>query len=130
KLRHLEDWTDRRRTVAEWYRELLQDEDLILPGERADARHVYHLYVVRHPQRDLFLEHLRELGIHCGIHYPHPLHHAAPFRDVRTGPEGLPVCTQLAGEIVSLPMYPELTRVQVERVVDAVRSFQTAVVPV
>ncbi len=123
KLRYLEEWTEQRRTVARWYAELLQDTELILPVERADARHVYHLFVVRHPQRDRLAEHLRDRGIHCGVHYPHPLSQAAPFRDVRTVPDGLPVCTQLASEIVSLPMYPEMSRAQVERVADAVRSF-------
>ncbi|MGD9856827.1 MAG: DegT/DnrJ/EryC1/StrS family aminotransferase [Planctomycetaceae bacterium] len=123
KLCYLNEWTEQRRTVAAWYRELLQDAELILPIEREDAYHVYHLFVARHPERDSLIDHLRERGIHCGVHYPHPLHHAAPFRDARTVPHGLPVCTRLADEIVSLPMYPELARSQVERVADAVLSF-------
>ncbi len=129
KLRYLEEWTEQRRTIARWYGESLRDAELILPAERADARHVYHLFVVRHPERDRLAGHLRNRGIHCGVHYPHPLSHAVPFRNVRTVPEGLPVCTQLASEIVSLPMYPELSRSQVERVADAVRSFDTVGVP-
>lgn len=123
KLRHLDEWTRRRRMVAEWYRELLSDIDLILPEERSDARHVYHLFVVRHPERDLLIHHLRERGIHSGVHYPHPLHRAAPFLDARTVPRGLPVSCRLAEQILSLPMYPELTRSQVERVAEAIQQF-------
>ncbi len=124
KLRHIEKWTEQRRTVAGWYRELLPDSELLLPTERDDARHVYHLYVVRHPARDELIEQMHGLNIHCGVHYPRPLNLAAPFRDARTLPEGLPVCSQLADEIVSLPMYPELTRAQVERVAAAAGSLQ------
>ncbi|MBX3439313.1 MAG: DegT/DnrJ/EryC1/StrS family aminotransferase, partial [Planctomycetaceae bacterium] len=130
KLRHLPTWTEQRRAVAAWYGELLAEADVVRPVERDDARHVYHLYVVRHPQRDVLIDELREQGIQCGVHYPHPLHQAAPFRDCRTVPDGLPVCTQLAQEIVSLPMYPELTRAQVTRVAAAVCDVSAATSPV
>lgn len=129
KLRHIEKWTQQRRTIAGWYRELLQDDELILPTERDDARHVYHLYVVRHPARDELIDHMLGLNIHCGVHYPRPLNLAAPFSDARTLPKGLPVCSQLADEIVSLPMYPELTAEQARRVCDAVSSFVPTSVP-
>lgn len=124
KLSHLEDWTERRRQVAQWYRDELADSSLRLPEERSDARHVYHLYVVRHPQRDVLLRFLAERRIFAGIHYPHPLSEAQPFRDVRTVPEGLPTCTRLSREILSLPMYPEMTRQQVTQVAQAIREFE------
>ena len=123
KLKYIENWTESRRQVARWYGELLSDTDLILPGEREGVRHVYHLYVVRHPERDALIQHLADNGIFAGIHYPNVLSTAEPFSDSVTVPLELPVCTQLSREIVSLPMYPEMTREQVERVADAVKTF-------
>jgi dTDP-4-amino-4,6-dideoxygalactose transaminase len=81
------------------------------------------LYVVRHPQRDALQAHLQSTGVECGIHYPTPIHKIAPFRGARTVPEGAPVSSRLAGEILSLPMHPELNREQVERVADQARMF-------
>ena len=123
KMKYIENWTEQRRQVAQWYEEELADTDLILPRERDEVRHVYHLYVVRHPQRDLFIKHLADNGIACGIHYPNPLFKAKPFEDSVTIPMDLPVCSQLANEIFSLPMYPEMTRQQVSRIGDSIRSF-------
>ena len=122
KLAHLESWTEKRRQVANWYRERLSDVPLIVPTERPDARHVYHLFVVRHPHRDELLAKLREADIHGGIHYPHPLSTAAPFRRARTVPDGLPVCAALAGEILSLPMCPELSEGDVDRICGVLRG--------
>ncbi len=126
KLRYLRQWTEQRRTVARWYHEQLADLPLVLPSERNGARHVYHLFVARHPQRDLLIEQLRQRGIQCGIHYPHPLCEAAPFRDARSVPRGLPTSSQLAGEIVSLPMYPELTHSRTSHVAGEIRDCLAA----
>ena len=123
KMKHIENWTEQRRQVATWYRDELADTELILPQERDGVRHVYHLYVVRHPQRDLLISHLAQNNISCGIHYPNPLHTAQPFVDSVTHPLDLPNCTKFANEIVSLPMYPELTRQQVALIGDSIRSF-------
>jgi dTDP-4-amino-4,6-dideoxygalactose transaminase len=124
KLRHLESWTEARRWAANKYREVLAEHaDLVLPRERPEVRHVYHLFVVQHPERDALFEHLKRQGIQSGIHYPAPLHHAQPFRTARTVPTGLPVCTQLASCILSLPMYPELTAEHIERVAQQVGVF-------
>lgn len=122
KLSHLETWTEQRRRVAGWYRERLADAPLTLPTERADARHVYHLFVVRHPERDRLLEELREQGIFGGIHYPHPLHQATPFQQCKTFPHNLPVCSQLAAEIFSLPMCGELDEDGVDRVCSVLKN--------
>lgn len=125
KMQYIEAWTEQRRQIAAWYREVLADaEDIQLPLEREDVRHVYHLFVVRHPRRDQLIEHLAEQKIYAGIHYPNPLSTAQPFQDSTCRPAGLPVCNQLAGEIVSLPMYPEMTRQHVERIGDAIRAFE------
>ncbi len=126
KLQHIERWTEQRRQVADWYREELLDMELTLPVERSDVRHVYHLFVVRHPERDRIIEHLKTRNIFCGIHYPNPLSQAQPFSDCVTVPLDLPVVSRLATEIFSLPMYPEMTREQVSRVGQEIRSFLPA----
>lgn len=126
KMRYLEQWTEQRRQVAQWYREELEDcGELILPQQRNSARHVYHLFVVRHPQREQLIRFLAERSIACGVHYPHPLHTAPPFANVVTVPLDLPVCEQLSREIVSLPMYPELTRDQVAYIAENIRAFSS-----
>jgi dTDP-4-amino-4,6-dideoxygalactose transaminase len=123
KMQYIEHWTEQRRQVAQWYQEELQETGLILPTIPEDARHVFHLYVVRHPERDRLMANLAAENIYCGIHYPHPLSTAAPFYDSVTYPMGLPNCTRFATEIVSLPMYPELTREQVARIADSIRAL-------
>ena len=89
-----------------------------------DRRHVYHLYVVRHPRRDALLNHLKQQGIECGIHYPQPVPHCPPFRHARTVPEGVPVSTMLSRQILSLPMCPRLTLAQIEQVVEGIGTFE------
>ena len=123
KLPHLDRWNTRRQLIAGAYRELLSDSDLLLPTERAGVRHVYHLYVVRHAQRDALQAHLRRAGVECGIHYPTPIHKITPFCGARTVPDEAPVSSRLAGEILSLPMHPELNRELVERVAHEARMF-------
>ncbi len=126
KMNHIEDWTESRRQVAAWYRDAFSDTDLMLPHEHEYMRHVYHLFVIRHPERDSLMQHLAEQKIFAGVHYPRPLFTAEPFRDSATIPFELPVCTSTANEILSLPMYPEMTQQHVERVAAAVQSFAPA----
>lgn len=123
KMDHIEKWTEQRRDVAAWYREELSGTDIQLPLEREDVRHVYHLFVIRHPERDAMIKHLAERNVFAGIHYPNPLSKAKPFLDSVTVPNGLPNCEKITSEILSLPMYPEMTREHVAIVADAVRSF-------
>jgi dTDP-4-amino-4,6-dideoxygalactose transaminase len=123
KLRYLDQANDRRRVAATKYRELLANSDLVLPVENPGVSHVYHLYVIRHEQRDELMAHLQSQGVQCGIHYPTPIHQIQPFHGARTVPDGAPVSTQMASQILSLPMYPELTDEQIERVAQAVHSF-------
>ena len=122
KMNFIEDWTEQRRTAAGWYREALADVDVTLPQSREDVRHVYHLFVVRTPRRDELIAALANENIACGIHYPIPLYRAVPFADAPTVPMDLPVCNRLADEIVSLPMFPEITREQVSRVAEAIAN--------
>lgn len=123
KMQHIERWTEQRRQVAQWYQEELQDTGLILPKQLDGYRHVYHLYVVRHPNREALMHHLAKKKIYCGIHYPNPLPTAAPFVHCATIPWELPICSQYSKEILSLPMYPEMTHDLVVRVAREVREF-------
>ncbi len=123
KLPYLDDWNNKRRKAADLYRQQLQNSDLVLPVENIGSRHVYHLFVVKHDQRDQLIEHLQKQQIFCGIHYPAPLHHAEPYSTIRTIPRDLPVCSQLANRIFSLPMFPGITEEQISRVCDALKSF-------
>lgn len=123
KMQYIEEWTEQRRQVAQWYREELDGSQLRLPIEKPLARHVYHLFVVRHPERDRLMKFLAERQICCGIHYPNPLPTAQPFASARTHPTGVPVCTQLSNEILSLPMYPEMRREQVAAIAAAIGEF-------
>ncbi len=116
KLNHLDQWNDSRRAVATQYRELLAESDIVLPIERERLRHVYHLFVIRHKKRDYLLEYLKDRQIFCGIHYPSPLHCSVPFQSARTVPNGVPVSTAISQEILSLPIYPEISHEQVDHV--------------
>lgn len=122
KLPHLEDWTKARRANARLYTEMLADCDIVTPFESPDVRHVYHLYVIRTSRRAAMLEYLHSKGIGAGIHYPIPLHHQPAYVKQGYGEVSLPVTERVAGEILSLPMYPELTREQIEYVAGAVRE--------
>jgi dTDP-4-amino-4,6-dideoxygalactose transaminase len=117
KLKHLEKATEARRAHAALYNSLLAGEEkLRLPREAKDRRHVYHLYVVRAPRRDAIIESLARLGIHCGIHYPIPVHLQEAYRGLGLGRGSFPVAERCADEFISLPMFPELSREQIEMV--------------
>jgi dTDP-4-amino-4,6-dideoxygalactose transaminase len=119
KLGHLPDWSVRRRQIADYYTEHLQPTGLALPTAPPDGTHVYHLYVVQTPQRDRLQAELRQRGIGTDIHYPLPAHMQPIYADL--APEGsLPQTERLAREVLSLPMYPELTDAEVEAVAAAV----------
>ena len=123
KLRRLERWNDARRAAAARYDALLSGlPEVRRPVVAAGNTPVWHLYVVRVAQRDTVLRALHAAGIGAGIHYPTPLHLTGAFRHLGAGPGSFPVAERLAGEILSLPLYPEIRPVEQERVVDAVRA--------
>jgi dTDP-4-amino-4,6-dideoxygalactose transaminase len=124
KLRYLAEDNAKRRSLAAIYDEQLAGI-VTLPIELADTRHVYHLYVIRHPQRDALMTYLRERGIGTAIHYPVPIHLQPAYRG-RLGDVGsLPETEKAAREIVSLPMYPELSVEEVQAVAQVIREFAT-----
>jgi dTDP-4-amino-4,6-dideoxygalactose transaminase len=127
KLRHLEAWTARRRQIASLYFEELTDCGLRLPREQPYASAVYHLFVVRHPRRDALAAALRERGIATLIHYPIPLHLQPSFAALGGKPGDFPVAERAAAEILSLPLYPEMSDAQAQAVASAVRELSPRV---
>lgn len=123
KLPHLESWTEARRSHARYYTELLAKSTIQTPIERSDSRHVYHLYVIRVRQRDALMSLLKSKGIDCGIHYPVPLHRQQAFMRRGYGDVSLPVTEAIASEVLSLPLYPELSRAGIEYVVRQIDDF-------
>lgn len=123
KLRRLEAWTELRRAHAARYAELLQGSPVALPVEARGRRHVYHLYVIRSGRRDALLEHLRSAGIGAGIHYPVPLHRQPAYTSRGYRELELPETELAAREVLSLPMYPELSEEQIETVASAIRGW-------
>jgi dTDP-4-amino-4,6-dideoxygalactose transaminase len=122
KLRHLDEDNTKRRALAAIYDEQLAGV-VTLPIEPANTRHVYHLYVIRHPQRNALMQYLHERGIGTAIHYPAPIHLQPAYRG-RLGEVGsLPETERAAREIVSLPMYPELSEDDVRTVARSIREF-------
>ncbi len=123
KLPHLEAWTAARRRAARYYNELLADSPVNLPVELPGNRHVYHLYVIRVQERDALAEYLHRQGIGASVHYPLPLHLQPVYDDRGWGPGSFPVAERAAAEVLSLPLYAEITPSQQERVAAAIRQF-------
>jgi dTDP-4-amino-4,6-dideoxygalactose transaminase len=117
KLAFLEEWTTRRIALAARYRAQLRDLDLGQVAVDPLARHVYHLFVVRVANRPLIQAELERLGIHTGVHYPVPCHLQPPMRRYADGP--LPTTERAAQELLSLPLFPHMTEIQVDAVCDA-----------
>ncbi len=122
KLPHVEHWNARRREAAGWYRERLRDAAGIacLAEAAWTTRHTYHLFVVRLPgvDRDAVAAALAECGITTIVHYPVPVHRQPAFRHLDLGAGSMPVSERLSREILSLPVFPEITRAQVDHVAD------------
>jgi len=121
KLRRLDAGNASRRRVAAWYGERLAGGALRLPEELPDRHHVYHLYVVRHPERERLREALAAAGIGCGLHYPVPLHLQPAYAALGHQPGDFPVAERWAAQCLSLPIFPEMTEAQVERVCRVLR---------
>ena len=119
KLRRLGEWTERRRQIAARYHTGLAGLPLKLPVERPGARHVYHLFTVRHAQRDALAKHLADAGVGTAVHYPHAVPDQPLF--AADGERRWPEAYRAAREVLSLPCYPEMTDGEVEGVVEAVR---------
>jgi dTDP-4-amino-4,6-dideoxygalactose transaminase len=122
KLRHLELWTEARRAIVRQYNDLLSDCDLETPAEMPWARHVYHVYTIRSNERDNLQTTLAKEGIQTGIHYPVPVHLQPAYADLGYGPGAFPQAEAAAKQVLSLPLYPELSPQAVVQVAEAVKE--------
>lgn len=124
KLKYLDRWNQARRQIASLYRKHLADaEAIFLPGEAEHVSHVYHIFAIRLTHRDELLKYFRAKGIGCGIHYPFPLHKTAAYRNISQRPGTFPVAENCAAELLSLPIYPELSGPQTELVAREIKNF-------
>jgi dTDP-4-amino-4,6-dideoxygalactose transaminase len=124
KLRHLEKWTEARRTLAARYDLLLQGSSYAPPRTSDDVRHVYHIYAIRSKSRSELQRWLQSQGIQTGIHYPTPVHLLPAFADLGYAAGDFPNSEAAAAEVLSLPMYPELTFEAQDQVVAALLEFR------
>ena len=124
KLRHLESWTEARRRHAAFYNEQLSDSELIVPTELPHNRHVHHIYAVRVSNRSLVQESLDAAQVTTAIHYPVPVHMQEAYADLGYHEGQFPRCEAAAREVLSLPMFPELTVNQQMHVISALLAFK------
>jgi dTDP-4-amino-4,6-dideoxygalactose transaminase len=124
KLKYLDDWSEKRREVASTYNELLENiSDLEIPEELENTIPVYHLYVVRTQRRDKLKEYLKENGIASGIHYPIALHNLKAYAYLDHMPKDFPYANQYQDQILSLPIYPELTFTSIKYIAETIETF-------
>ena len=125
KLKHLPEWTKQRQQIAEYYNEALASVDNItLPKVADKATHVYHLYVIRTNRRDRLQAHLTEKGIGTLIHYPIPAHLQEAYRSLGFKQGDFPIAEEIANTCLSLPMWPGMTKDDVQHVVKEIKEFK------
>ena len=124
KLKHLHEWTNKRRQHARKYNELLKEiKEITMPFEDKHSKHVYYMYVIRTKKRDELMSFLKKNEISTGIHYPVPLHTQMALKELGYKLGDFPVSEKAAKEIVSIPMYPELSDEQIKCVADNIKEF-------
>jgi dTDP-4-amino-4,6-dideoxygalactose transaminase len=123
KLRHLDDWNNRRREIASLYDKLLAGLPIDLPPPLTQGVQVYHVYVIATDERDRLQKYLATQGVPSIIHYPVPIHLQPAFAHLGYNEGAFPITEQLARRVLSLPIFPEMTEEQVEYVATAVRGF-------
>lgn len=122
KLKYLETWTNARRALADRYLEMLEGLPLELPSEAPGRRHVWHLFVILHQDRDRMQRALQARGVHTGLHYPIPLHMQKAYEHLGYHEGDFPMAEQIGRECLTLPLYPEMTPAQLERVVEQINA--------
>ena len=125
KLKHLDEDNSKRVRIAELYSKELEACDIILPKQRKDSAHVYHLYVIRSERRDALLIFLKEKGIGVSIHYPVPVHLQPAYTHLQAR-DKLPETEKITKEIISLPIYPELSESDIQTTIKTIRDFAGA----
>jgi dTDP-4-amino-4,6-dideoxygalactose transaminase len=124
KLKYLSAWNESRLRNALLYHSLLAGVNgIVTPAVNEDAKHVFHIYAVRTDKRDALMKHLEQRSVGCGIHYPVPIHLQQAYDFLGLGKGTFPVAERCAEELLSLPMFPELTELQVRYVVDQIEQF-------
>jgi dTDP-4-amino-4,6-dideoxygalactose transaminase len=123
KLKYLEQWNEERRRRALSYKRALESTEVSCPSEKEQARHVYHLFVIRAKKRSALQAFLKGKGIETLVHYPTPIHLQKAYRELGYQRGDLPVTERQVQEILSLPFFPELTGEEMREVTDKIRSF-------
>lgn len=123
KLKHLPQWNGRRRQIAAYYDARFKQSDVRPPKVLSGAHHVYHQYVIRAPRRDALREYLTKSGIGCNVFYPGALHLQPCFADLGFAPGAFPEAEKACTEVLALPIFPELTDAQIERIAETVLAF-------
>ncbi|NDJ76221.1 MAG: DegT/DnrJ/EryC1/StrS family aminotransferase [Chloroflexi bacterium] len=129
KLRHLDDWNHARRQAAERYTTALAGSSVAPPSQSPDSTHVYHLYVVRTAQRDSLRDFLKAQGVATAIHYPLPIHQQPFFNKAPIRYDALPHSETICNEILSLPMFPEISEDAIAYVIDCVHRYSPVRTP-
>jgi dTDP-4-amino-4,6-dideoxygalactose transaminase len=123
KLQHIDDWNNRRREIADFYnRRLSGFSGITTPIETSGNKHVYHLYVLRLPERDHVQDYLKQRSIATGIYYPQPLHLTQACHHLGYREGGFPVSEKASDETLAIPIYPDLTQDQMDTVVSEIRN--------
>ncbi len=122
KLRHIDDWNNRRRELAEIYRQRLAGAPVTVPNDGADAHHVYHLFIIEVEERTRFEQQLKEQGIPTSIYYPQPLHLNEPLKHLGYKAGDFPVSERASERTISIPFYPEISDEQIARVMEVVNE--------
>lgn len=123
KLKHLNNWNRTRLKIAKEYNRLLQNTPAILPEISTDSSHIFHLYVIRVKNRNKLADYLRSKGISTGIHYPIPIHLQKAYKHLNHQKGDFPITEKLAEEILSLPIYPEMTQNDIAYITETIKRF-------
>lgn len=126
KIKYLDEWNKRRRKIADYYKKHITNSLISKPSEMPYARHVFHLYVIRHSNRDEFCEYLEKQGVSTIIHYPVPIHLQQAYSNLGYLEGSFPVAERAAREIVSLPVFPQLTDKEIDKIVELVNKYEKA----
>ena len=113
----------KRRKIAKIYNENIKTPYLQLPIENKDNYHSYYVYVVKHPQRKKIMDYLKNNNIFCNISYPFPIHSMRGYRYLKSKNDDLNVTNKISKQIFSLPMYPELSTIKLEKVINILNKF-------
>lgn len=123
KLDHLDDWNEKRRRIADYYCTHITNKKILLPQITKDSTHSFHLFVIRTSDREALKKYLEENGVGCAIHYPYPIHLQDAYLFLGHKQGSLPETEKAAGEILSIPIFPELTTEEQKYIVKIINAF-------